>query len=259
MKRLKDRVVLITGASAGIGEACATAFASEGADLILTARREDRLKTLAAKLAGEYKVNVIYRALDVRDRNAVKSVLDSLDGRWRDIDILINNAGLALGVDKFHESSMDEWDAVIDTNIKGAFICARLVLENMLKRNCGHIINLGSAAGREVYPGGSVYCATKHAINAFTRALRLDLCGKKIRVSSVDPGMVETDFSVVRFRGDSGRAKKVYENMTPLTAADVADAILFCATRPAHVNINELSLMPVDQASTTMVSRKTSE
>lgn len=256
MKKLEGKVVFITGASAGIGAACAEAFAAEGARLVLTARREDRLKKLAERLKAEYGAESLYRALDVRDRNMVKSVLDSLEGRWKDIDILINNAGLAIGVDKFHESSMDEWDAVIDTNIKGAFFCARLVLDGMIKRDSGHIINLGSVAGREVYPGGSIYCATKHAVNAFTRALRLDLCGKKIRVSSVDPGMVETDFSVVRFRGDSDRAKKVYENMTPLTAADIADVILFCATRPPHVNINELSLMPVDQASTTMVSRK---
>jgi len=259
MNPLKNKVVFITGASAGIGEACAVAFASAGADLILTARREQRLKALAERLAKEYNANVIYRVLDVRDKNMVRQAVNSLEGRWRNIDVLINNAGLAIGVDKFHESAMDEWDAVIDTNIKGAFYCARTILDGMIERNSGHIINLGSVAGREVYPGGSIYCATKHAVIAFTRALRLDLCGKKIRVSSVDPGMVETDFSVVRFRGDSDRAKKVYENMTPLTAADIADVILFCATRPSHVNINEVSLMPVDQASTTMVSRKPAE
>ena len=256
MTNLKNKTVFITGASSGIGEACAHKFASEGARLILTARREEKLKTLREKLKKEYKVEVIHFAMDVCSRIDVKKTINSLKDGWENIDILINNAGLAIGTDKFHETNIDEWDAVIDTNIKGAFICARLILDIMLKRGCGHIINLGSVAGREVYPGGSIYCATKHAINAFTRTLRLDLCGSKIRVSSVDPGMVETGFSVVRFRGDDGRAKKVYENMTPLTADDIADVIIFCANRPAHVNINEISLMPVDQASTTMVSRK---
>ncbi len=256
MTDLKNKIVFITGASSGIGEACAVKFASEGARLILTARREEKLKMLCDRLKKEYKIEAVYYTMDVRDREDVKKTIASLKDGWENIDILINNAGLALGMDKFHESNIDEWDAVIDTNIKGAFICARLIIDIMLRRGCGHIINLGSVAGREVYPGGSVYCATKHAINAFTRALRLDLCGSKIRVSSIDPGMVETGFSVVRFRGDEGRAKKVYENMTPLTAEDIADAIIFCANRPERVNINEISLMPVEQASATMVSRK---
>ncbi len=255
MTELKNKTVFITGASSGIGEACAHSFAAAGAKLILTSRREEILAKLTENIINKYDVKAIYRVMNVCDRESIKRTLASLTEDFKNIDILINNAGLALGTDKFQESNMDEWDEVIDTNIKGAFACARLILNIMLARKSGHIINLGSIAGHEVYPGGSVYCATKHAINAFTRALRLDLCGSGIRVSTIDPGMVETNFSVTRYRGDKNKAEKVYENMNPLTAEDIADAAVFCASRPPRVNISEIILMPADQASATMVHR----
>lgn len=255
MQMLKDKIVFITGASSGIGKACAELFAKEGAKLILGARREHLLYELSNELKNKYDTKSLCLKIDVKNKELLESEINNLNNEWNNIDILINNAGLALGLDKFYEVSINDLDEMIETNIKGAFYCARLVLNNMIKRNEGHIINVGSIAGHEVYPGGSVYCATKHAIYAFTKALKMDLCGTNIRVSTVDPGMVETNFSIVRFKGDSERAKKVYENMTPLTAYDVADAILYCATRPKHVNINEIILMPTDQASATLVHR----
>jgi len=253
---IEGKNVLITGASAGIGEACARLFAKNGANLILTARRTERLAKLADEIKKDYKVKAIYRQLDVSNKNSVAEVFRSLKDGYEKIDILINNAGLALGLDKFQNSNPDDYDAVIDTNVKGLLYCTRAVITSMIERNSGHIINIGSIAGHEVYQGGSIYCATKHAVHAIYKALRIDLLGTAVRMSSIDPGMVETEFSVVRFKGDSEIAKKVYEAMTPLRADDIADAVLYCASRPAHVNINEIILMPVDQASAVNVSRK---
>jgi 3-hydroxy acid dehydrogenase/malonic semialdehyde reductase len=247
--------VLITGASAGIGEACAHAFAAAGARLVLAARRADRLESLARTLRERHGSDVHRLALDVRDAGVVAHVLSSLPAEWSAIDVLVNNAGLGRGLDPLHEGDAREWDEMIDTNVKGLLYVTRAVLPGMLERGRGHVINLGSIAGHEVYPGGAVYCASKHAVRALTQGLRMDLLGTPIRVSSVDPGMVETEFSVVRFRGDVERARNVYRGMQPLTAADVADAVLWCATRPPHVNIDEIVLKPTAQASALLVHR----
>lgn len=247
---------MITGASAGIGRACAFAFARAGAALILTARREDVLSRLASELSSGFGVRVLAKKLDVTRKKDVEGFFGSLPEQWRDIDVMVNNAGLARGMDRLQDGAADEWDEMIDTNVKGLLYCTKFALRNMVARNCGHIINLGSLAGHEVYTGGNVYCATKYAVNGLSKALKLDLLGTNIRVSSVDPGMVETDFSKVRFRGDLERARKVYSNLTPLTPDDVADAVVYCASRPPHVNISEIVMMPVDQSSTTAFNRR---
>ncbi|MGG6294846.1 SDR family oxidoreductase [Leptolyngbya sp. AN02str] len=254
MGSLKSQTVLITGASSGIGAACAHACATAGGRLVLAARRRDRLEALATELAATgAEIHIL--TLDVRDRAQVATVLESLPEAWSTIDVLINNAGLSRGLDKVHTGSLDDWDEMIDTNVKGVLYVTRSILPKMVQRNHGHIINIGSIAGHQTYPNGNVYCATKAAVRALTEGLKMDLLGTAVRVSTVDPGMVETEFSDVRFHGDRDRAKTVYQGVTPLTAADVADVVLFCATRPAHVNINEIILMPTDQASTTMVHR----
>ncbi|MDQ3521949.1 MAG: SDR family NAD(P)-dependent oxidoreductase [Gemmatimonadota bacterium] len=248
--------VLITGASAGIGAACARAFAAYGARLVLAARRVDRLEQLAADLERDHGTRSQLIALDVRDAGGVSSTLGSLPAQWGEIDVLVNNAGLGRGLDRVQEGDPAEWDEMIDTNVKGVLYVSRAVLPGMVKRGRGHVINLGSVAGHEVYPGGAVYCSTKHALDALTRGMRMDLLGTGVRVSTVDPGMVQTDFSVVRFRGDQERADKVYAGMTPLSPEDIADAVLWCATRPPHVNIDEIILKPLDQASATLVQRQ---
>ncbi|MBL7996550.1 SDR family oxidoreductase [bacterium] len=255
MKSLQHKTVLITGASAGIGEATAIAFAEQGARLILTARRKDKLDILAKSLKEKFDAESLCISLDVTRQKEVQKTIDGLPASWSEIDILINNAGLGRGVDKIHEAHIEDWEEMIDTNIKGLLYVSRAVIPGMVKRNSGHVINLGSAAGHEVYPGGNVYCATKHAVDALTKAMRMDLIETLIRVSTVDPGLVETDFGIVRFKGDAEKAKKPYENIKPLVGADIADIIVFIASRPAHVNINEVIVMPKAQASTTMVYR----
>lgn len=247
--------VLITGASAGIGEATARAFAAAGARLVLTARRRERLEALAAELARAHGTECHLLPLDVRDRDAVLSTLGGLPAEWAAIDVLVNNAGLARGTEKVQNGQPADWDEVLQTNVNGLLYVTRAVTPGMVERGRGHVVNLGSVAGHEVYPGGAVYCATKHAVGAITRGLRMDLLGTGVRVSTVDPGMVETEFSVVRFKGDQERADKVYRGMTPLTAADIADTVLWVATRPPHVNIDEIIIKPTDQASATQVHR----
>jgi 3-hydroxy acid dehydrogenase/malonic semialdehyde reductase len=247
MMNLKDKVVLITGASSGIGAACAKAFSEAGAKLLLCSRHIDKIV--------KYKTPTHCFKLDVRNLSEVKDALQKLPSEYQKIDILINNAGLAAGLESVQEADVQDWEDMIDTNIKGLLYVTREILPNMVKQNSGHIINIGSISGHEVYQKGAVYCATKHAVNVLSRGLRMDLLGTKVRVSSVDPGMVETNFSNVRFKNDLNRAKSVYENMTPLTPEDIADAVLYCATRPLHVNINEMIVMPTDQACATMVSR----
>jgi 3-hydroxy acid dehydrogenase/malonic semialdehyde reductase len=254
-KSLNGKTVVITGASSGIGEACVHAFAAENCRLVLLARRVDRLEKLAEEIKQQYKVEVLTAQHDVRDYQATEKFFKHLDSKWSDIDILINSAGLAAGADKFQNADLTDWEAMLDTNVKGLLYVTKSVLPIMLRRNSGHIINLGSVAGHEVYPGGSVYCASKHAVDAITKGLKMDLLGSNIRVSTVDPGMVETEFSVVRFKGDAEKAKSIYHGLTPLTPADIADAILYCASRPAHVNINEIILMPTAQASAQNVHR----
>ncbi|MBH8551115.1 SDR family oxidoreductase [Nostocaceae cyanobacterium CENA357] len=257
MISLKNQIILITGASSGIGNACAKIFAREGAKLILAARRLERLQQLANTLSKEFSVEIHLLQLDVRDRIAVEFAISNLPSAWSKIDILINNAGLSRGLDKLHEGDFQNWEEMIDTNIKGLLYLTRYVVPGMVSRGRGHIVNLGSIAGHQTYPGGNVYCATKAAVKAISEGLKQDLLGTPIRVTSVDPGMVETEFSDVRFHGDSERADKVYQGVTPLTPDDVADVIFFCVTRSPHVNINEVILMPVDQASATLVNRRT--
>lgn len=252
---IKGKIVFITGASSGIGMESAKAFAKEGCKLILTARRIDRIKILAAELLKEFGTESLTLPLDVRKKEEVFTLFEKLPNDWKKIDILLNNAGVGKGLSPLHDSDPEGWDEMIDTNVKGLLFITKSVSNLMVKNGSGHIINVGSVAGREVYPNGNVYCATKFAVNALTKAMRVELYDKNIRVTTVDPGMVETEFSLVRFDGDEERAKNVYKGMTPLSPADIADTIIFCATRPAHVNISEVVIYPSDQANTTTVKR----
>ena len=255
MNNIKDKLVFITGASSGIGKACAESFANAGAKLLLAARRIDRLKKFAEELRIKYQADVKEIKLDVRNYEEVKESLTKLDEEWKKIDILINNAGLSRGLDKIYEGKPENWDEMIDTNIKGLLYVTRIVLPGMVERNNGHIINIGSLAGHDVYPGGNVYGSTKFAVNGLTKSFRLDVFGKNIRVSTVDPGLVETEFSIVRYSGDEEKAKNTYKGMTPLVAEDIAEAVFFCASRSVHVNINEIIMTPVAQVSITNVHR----
>ena len=256
MAQLKDKIVFITGASSGIGKACAEVFAREKSNLILAARRIERIKILAKRLEKEKKIKVKCVKLDVRDYHQVEKIINSLENNWKKIDILINNAGLSRGLDKIYEGKKEDWDEMIDTNIKGLAYVTRLVVPLMVKRKKGHIINIGSTAGHEVYPNGNIYAATKFAVKALSQSTRIDVLDKGLKVSSVDPGMVETEFSAVRFRGDKERAKDVYKGLKPLSPKDVAEVVLFCATRPPEVNINQIILTPLAQASSTQVYKK---
>lgn len=252
MSRLKDKTVLITGASSGIGRACAKHFDEAGARLILAARRRDRLEELSQTLSSP--VHLI--ELDVRDNEAVAGAVQSLPSEFADIDVLVNNAGLGRGLDKLHEGKVEGWDEMIDTNIKGLLYVSRAVLPGMVARGRGHVINIGSIAGHEVYPGGNVYCSTKHAVDAITKGMRIDLVDTPIRVSTVDPGLVETEFSEVRFWGDKDRAKTVYQGYAPLTGDDVAEAVVWIADRPEHVQIAEVIIFPTDQGSSSIVHKR---
>ena len=258
MNKLANKKVFITGASAGIGKACALAFANEGADLLLASRRVDKLVEIANDLKRKNNIDIKTIKLDVRNFNEVEQTLSSLEDKWKNTDILVNNAGLARGFDKIYEGKIENWEEMIDTNIKGLLYITRMVLPQMIERKQGHIINIGSVAGHETYPSGNVYAATKFAVDALTKSIRMDVLDKNIKVSTVDPGLVETEFSIVRFSGDVKRAKSVYNGITPLTGEDIADAVVYCATRPEHVNINEIILTPIAQASPTMVHRKES-
>jgi 3-hydroxy acid dehydrogenase / malonic semialdehyde reductase len=256
MNNLKGSTVFITGASSGIGEACARAFAALGARLLLAARRADRLSDSAAGLRTAGAEDVLLLTLDVRDSAAVDATVAGLPLEWKAIDVLVNNAGLSRGLEKLYEGKREDWEEMIDTNVKGLLYVSRAVVPGMVERKKGHVVNLGSTAGELTYPGGAVYCATKAAERAINDGLRQDVLGTPVRVTSVDPGMVETEFSEVRFRGDTSRAAKVYQGLTPLRADDVADAIVWAATRPAHVNIARISLTPVDQANSLLFNRK---
>ena len=256
MSSLKERIVLITGASSGIGEACAYTFAREGAKLLLAARRLDRLQAMEPKLkqAGAAATHAL--ALDVQHAAEVEKAFAVLPSEWAAIEVLVNNAGLSRGLDKVQEGKAADWDEMIDTNVKGLLYVTRAVVPGMVARGRGHVVSLGSTAGEMTYPGGAVYCATKAAERAISDGLRQDLLGTPVRVTSVDPGMVETDFSKIRFRGDEERAAKVYSNLTPLTPDDVADAVVWAATRPAHVNIARVLLTSIDQANSLLFNRK---
>lgn len=255
-KKPLAKLVFITGASSGIGRAFAEIFAQNGARLLLAARRVDRLEKLAAKLKKLYKSDIHFIRLDLRHQGEVEGKIKALPSEWKKIEILINNAGLSRGLSKLHEGDLTDWEEMIDTNVKGLLYISRAVIPGMVKRKKGHIINIGSVAGHEIYPGGNVYCATKHAVDALTKGMQIDLVDTPLRVSSVDPGMVETEFSLVRFHGDKDKAKSVYKGIKPLKASDIAEAVYFCATRPAHVNIDQLRIMPTAQATATIAHRK---
>lgn len=255
MSLASNKIVFITGASAGIGASCAEVFAREGYNLLLAARRADRIEELAARLSAAYQIDTHLLTLDVRNSDAVFSAFDNLPTAWKKIDVLINNAGLSQGLDPIHEGDIGDWDRMIDTNIKGLLYVTRVVSPIMASRQSGHIINIGSIAGKEVYPNGNVYCATKYAVDALTKGMRIDLLNKGIKVTAIHPGMVETEFSEVRFKGDKERAKSVYHNVEPLVAEDIAEAVWFAASRPKHVNINDMLIMPTAQANATTVFR----
>ena len=251
-----DKIVLITGASSGIGEGCARKFASEGAKLILNARSVDKLEALAADLKEKYGTESYVLPFDVRDRKEASAALASLPEAWQGIDVLINNAGLVIGVDKEHEGDLDEWDIVIDTNIKSLLAMTRMVVPGMVERGRGHIINIGSIAGDAAYPGGSVYCATKAAVKALSDGLRIDLVDTPLRVTNIKPGMVETNFSVIRFRGDKDKADNVYKGIRPLTGEDIAEVAYFAASAPEYMQIAEVLVMPTNQATGTIAYKK---
>lgn len=254
---LRGSIALVTGASAGIGEACARQLASAGARLIIAARRADRLESLARTLRDASGQPVLPIELDVRDRRAVAERLGSLPPDFRSVDILVNNAGLSRGLDKLYSGSVDDWEEMLDTNVKGLLYVTRAIVPGMVERGRGHIVNIGSIAGRQTYPNGNVYCGSKAAVRAISEGLKLDLTGTPVRVTEIEPGMVSTEFSGVRFHGDTARAAKVYDGMSPLTAGDIADIVLFVVSRPAHVNISELLVVPTDQSSATLVHRRT--
>ncbi|SEJ30670.1 hypothetical protein SAMN05660742_105226 [Propionispira arboris] len=249
MEKLKDKIVFISGASSGIGKACAEAFAKAGAHLILCARSTDKVKAVARELQDMYKIEIVSFGLDVQDKKLVNAAIDNLPEKWRKIDILVNNAGLARGLEKLYEGDTDDWDAMIDTNVKGLLYLTRKIVPFMLKNQVnGHIINIGSIAGIHAYPGGAVYCATKTAVKFISDGLRMDLVDKPIRVTAVQPGMVETNFSVVRFHGDKQKAGSVYAGIKPLTAEDIADVVMYAASAPPHVQICEVTVTPTNQA-----------
>ncbi|OGT96368.1 MAG: NAD(P)-dependent oxidoreductase [Geobacteraceae bacterium GWB2_52_12] len=243
---VSGKVIFITGASAGFGAACARMFAREGNRLILTARRVEPLLKLQEELAAKAEVHLI--PLDVSDRNAVQKAIESLPESLREVDILLNNAGLALGLEPAHQADLDDWDTMVDTNIKGVMYCTRFILPGMVARNRGHIINISSTAGAWPYPGGNVYGGTKAFVTQFSRNLRSDLLGTRVRVSCIQPGMAETEFSKVRFKGDDEQAANVYKGTEPLTAEDIAETVRWITSQPPHVNVNTLELMSIDQS-----------
>jgi NADP-dependent 3-hydroxy acid dehydrogenase YdfG len=248
-------IALITGATAGIGKSTAIEFAKNGYHLIITGRRQERLSELKAFLTKKYAINVLDLCFDVRDEKQVASAIQSLPTEFKNIDVLVNNAGLAAGLSTIQDGKTDHWEQMIDTNIKGLLYVTKHVSKLLIENKKGHIINVGSIAGKEVYANGNVYCATKHAVDALNKGMRIDLLPHGIKVSSVNPGMVETDFSLVRFDGDVERAKKVYENLAPLKPEDIAETIYWMASRPAHVNINDVIITPTIQANATTFLR----
>lgn len=251
---MKNKTALITGATSGIGRATAIQFAKNGIDLILCGRRQNRLEEVKESLSSFCNIHTLN--FDVRDKEKVFSEINSLPKEFSDIDILINNAGNAHGLDPFPEGSIEDWDAMLDINIKGLLYVSKAVLPKMLEKKQGHIINIGSTAGKEVYPKGNVYCASKYAVDAINQGMRIDLNGQGIKVGAINPGLVATEFSEVRFKGDTDRASKVYQGYSPLQPEDIAEIIWFTVTRPAHVNIADLTVMSIDQASSTIVNKK---
>jgi 3-hydroxy acid dehydrogenase / malonic semialdehyde reductase len=254
MPHLTNKIILITGASSGIGQSCARLFAAQGAKVILSARRVDKLQVLEQELNQQHGTCCYLLPLDVRNKSEVQSQLESLPNEWQVIDILINNAGLALDTLPLAQGIEDHWDTMIDTNIKGLLYMSRAIIPTMLQRGSGHIVNIGSIAGHECYPNGNVYSATKHAVRALSKSMRLDMLGSSVRVTEIAPGSVETEFSEVRWQ-DKQQAKDFYQDFQPLSAEDVADSILYCITCPTHVNIEQLTIMPTVQASANHLHR----
>lgn len=250
-----NKIVLITGATSGIGKACAVKFASAGYDIIITGRRNERLIELKTNLEKEYKASVLSLCFDVQDKAAVEAAFKNLPEQWKKIDLLINNAGLALGRDSFEDADMNDWETILNTNVHGLLYVSRAVLPFMLEQKKGHIINMGSVAGKEVYEKGNVYCASKYAVDAITKAMRIDLLKNNIKVTGIHPGAVETEFSLVRFKGDGKTAESAYTGLTPLTAEDIADTVFYCASLPAHVCINDLVITCTQQAGTYYFNR----
>lgn len=255
MFSVKNKLVFITGTSSGIGKACARAFAALGANMVLVARRFDRLQNLVHELTTKFDIKALPIQMDIRDWDLVQKTINSLPHHFSRIDILVNNAGLSRGLGKIYDAEVLDWEEMIDTNIKGLLYVTRAILPGMVERNSGHIINIGSVSGREAYPGGSTYCATKAAVKLLTQGMRIDLLGKNIRVTNIEPGLVDSEFSLVRFRGNEDRAAKVYHGFEPLHAEDIADAVVYAATRPSHVNIAEMLVLPTAQATTMLVHR----
>jgi len=253
-----QKIVFITGATSGFGEACAFQFAANGYDLVLNGRRRDRLQKLADEIETKYNVAVLQLPFDVRDQQAVFAAIEKMPEDWKAIDVLVNNAGLALGRDYFEEGDLEDWNTMIDTNVKGFLYVAKAVSQLMAVRKQGHIINLGSVAGKEVYEKGNVYCATKFAVDAISKAMRIDMLRHRIKVTSVNPGAAETEFSLVRFKGDEGTASSIYNGLKPLSADDVAGVIYYCTTLPPHVCINDLTITCVQQANGIYFNRETS-
>ena len=253
---MNKKLVFITGASSGIGEACARKFAANGYRLILNARSIDKLEALKVDLQTQYGSDILLLPFDVRDRLEAEKMISNLPADFKDINILVNNAGLALGLEKEQEGDVDQWYTMIDTNVKALLLITRLVVPGMVARGCGHVINIGSVAGDAAYPGGAVYCATKAAVKTITDGLRMDLFDTPVRVTNVKPGLVETNFSNVRFSGDTERAKKVYQGIQPLTGADIADVVFFAASAPSHVQIAEVLVLATHQASGSHIWRK---
>ncbi|MCI6211796.1 SDR family oxidoreductase [Bacteroides heparinolyticus] len=253
---MEKKTVLITGASSGIGEGCARKFAMNGHRLILNGRNQEKLKAVKQELEEKYRAEVLLLPFDVRNREVAEAALSALPGDWKEIDVLINNAGLVIGVDKEHEGNLDEWDVVIDTDVKALLAMTRLVVPGMVERGRGHVINMGSIAGDYAYPGGSVYCACKAAVKALSDGLRIDLVDTPVRVTNIKPGLVETNFSVVRFRGNKEAADNVYKGIRPLSGDDIAEVVYFAAAVPQHIQIAEVLVMPTNQATGTIVSRK---
>jgi len=253
---MNSKIALITGATSGIGAACARLFAAQGFNLVLVARRQALLEEIAKELQDQHQISIQTLVADVRDKQSITTQLESLPEIWKRVDVLINNAGLSQGLVPIDKGDTDDWDTMIDTNVKGLLYVTKVVSNWMIPHKSGHIVNIGSIAGKEVYPNGNVYCATKHAVDALNKGMRMDLLPYGIKVTAINPGMVETEFSVVRFKGDEQRAKSVYEGLEPLMAQDIADAIWFVASRPAHVNINDMLIMPTAQASASLTYKK---
>ncbi len=251
-----NKIALITGASSGIGKAIAVQLAEQNYDLIITGRRKERLENLATEITDKYNCEVLKLHFDIRNKSEVDAAIESLDKNWKNIDVLVNNAGLAAGAEPIQDALVDDWERMIDTNIKGLLYISKKIMPVMIERKTGHIVNIGSVAGKQVYANGNVYCGTKHAVDAITQGMRVDLLPYGIKVTQIAPGAVETEFSVVRFHGDEDKAKQVYKGYEPLLANDIADAVIFAVTRPAHVNINDMLIMPTAQASPYYLDRK---